>query len=102
MHVITLFFYGEFDENGFISIQSDQDGLGRRERHPGWVQQEKFMFQLWTYDTSYKLIFYGEYNGDIFTLIWRHQDGPEGRERHPGWVQQEKTYVSIMDMWYIL
>ena len=35
MHVITLFFYGEFDENGFISIQSDQDGLGRREQHPG-------------------------------------------------------------------
>ena len=41
IHVITLFFHGEFDKNGFIPIQSDQDGLGRREQHPGGPQQDK-------------------------------------------------------------
>ena len=41
IHVITLFFHGEFDKNGFIPIQSDQDGLGRREQHPGGLQQDK-------------------------------------------------------------
>ena len=40
MHVITLFFHGEFDKIGFILIQSDQDGLGRRERHPGGLKQD--------------------------------------------------------------
>ena len=64
--------------------------------------KKKLLFQLWTCDTSYKLIFYGEYNRDIYTLIWRHHDCPEGRERYPGWVEQEKTYVSIIDMWYML
>ena len=41
MHVITLSFHDKFDENGFIPIHSDQDGLGRRERYPGELQQDK-------------------------------------------------------------
>ena len=41
MHFITLFFHGELDKNGFIPIKSDQDGLGRRERHTGGLQQDK-------------------------------------------------------------
>ena len=40
MHVITLFFHEEFNENGFIPIQSDQHRLGRRE-HCGGLQQNK-------------------------------------------------------------
>ena len=41
IHVITLFFYGEYDGNIFILIWRHQDGLERREEHPGGVQQDK-------------------------------------------------------------
>ena len=41
MHVITLFFNGAFDENVFIPIRAHQDGLERREQHPGRVQRDK-------------------------------------------------------------
>ena len=41
IHVITLFFYGEYDGNVFILIWRHQDGLERREEHPGGVQQDK-------------------------------------------------------------
>ena len=42
MHVITLFFHGEYDGNVFFPIQSHQSGLERRERHPGGVHRVKF------------------------------------------------------------
>ena len=41
IHVITLFFYGEYDGNIFILIWRHQNGLERREEHPGGVQQDK-------------------------------------------------------------
>ena len=41
IHVITLFFYAEYDGNIFILIWRHQDGLERREEHPGGVQQDK-------------------------------------------------------------
>ena len=41
IHVINLLFHGAFDENVFIPIRAHQDGLERRERHPGRVQQDK-------------------------------------------------------------
>ena len=41
MHDLTLFFHSEFDEHGFIPIQSDQHRLGRREQHSGGLQQNK-------------------------------------------------------------
>ena len=40
-----------------IFIPHHQDGLERREGHSGGVQQEKLIFPLWTYDTSYNSIF---------------------------------------------
>ena len=43
MHDITLFFHDAFDKNVFcryLSIRVHQDGLERRERHPGGVQQD--------------------------------------------------------------
>ena len=57
IHVITLFFYGEYDGNIFILIWRHQDGLEHREGHPGEVQQEKLMFPLWTCNTCYNPIF---------------------------------------------
>ena len=95
IHVITLFFYAEYDGNIFILIWRHQDGLEHREGHPGEVQQEKLMFPLWTCDTCYYPIFYGEYDGNIFILIWRHQDGLVHRERHPGEVQQEEIMFTL-------
>ena len=88
IYVINLIFHGDFDAIVFISIWLHQDGLERREGHPGGVQQEKRMFLLWTCDTCYYPMFNGEYDGNIFILIWRHQDGLEHREGHPGEVQQ--------------
>ena len=41
MYAITLFLYGDYKNNIFCSIWSLQDGLVRRELHPGGVQQEK-------------------------------------------------------------
>ena len=46
IHVITLFFYGEYDGNISILILRHQDGLECREGHLGGVQQEKLMFPL--------------------------------------------------------
>ena len=57
MYVICLFFQGEFDAIVFILIWRDQDGLERREGHPGRVQQEQHMFPFGTCDTCYKPIF---------------------------------------------
>ena len=94
IHVITLFFYGEYDGNIFILIWRHQDGLEHREGHPGEVQQEKLMFPLWTCNTCYNPIFYGEYDGNISILILRHQDGLEHREGHPDGVQQDKIFPS--------
>ena len=51
IYVINLIFHGDFDAIVFISIWLHQDGLERREGHPGGVQQEKRMFPLWTCDT---------------------------------------------------
>ena len=50
-------FYGDYDGNIFILIWRHQDGLERREGHPGGVQQEKLMFPLSTCDTCYNPIF---------------------------------------------
>ena len=94
IHVITVFFYGEYDGNISILIFHHQDGLEHRD-HPDGVQQEKLMFPLWTCYTFYNLIFYGKYYGNMFILIWNNQDGLERREEHPGGVQQDKT-------WYIM
>ena len=69
IHVITLFFYGDHDENVFFPIQSHQRGLERRERQPGGVQQEKLDVMFRRCDTSYNPIFYGEYNGNVFIMI---------------------------------
>ena len=41
IHFITLFFYGKYNGNMFILIWNNQDGLERREEHPGGVQQDK-------------------------------------------------------------
>ena len=46
IHVINLFFYGEYDGNSFTLIWRHQDGLECREGHPGGVQQEKLIFPL--------------------------------------------------------
>ena len=46
IHVITLFFYGEYDGKVFILIWRHQEGLVHREGHLGEVQQEKIMFTL--------------------------------------------------------
>ena len=94
IHVITIFFYVEYDGNILILIWRHQDGLEHREGHPGEVQQEKLMFPLWTCNTCYNPIFYGEYDGNISILILRHQDGLEHREGHPDGVQQDKIFPS--------
>ena len=57
IHVITLFFHGDYDENVFFPIQSHQRGLERRERQPGGVQQEKLDVMFRRCDTSYNPIF---------------------------------------------
>ena len=41
VHFITLFFYGKYYGNMFILIWNNQDGLERRDEHPGGVQQDK-------------------------------------------------------------
>merc|ERR1712015_74148 len=41
LHFITLFFYGKYYGNMFILIWNNQDGLERREEHPGGVQKDK-------------------------------------------------------------
>ena len=41
IHVIHLFLHSACDENVFFPIGAHQDGLERREQHPGGVQQEK-------------------------------------------------------------
>ena len=69
IYVINLIFHGDFDAIVFISIWLHQDGLERREGHPGGVQQEKLMFPLSTCDTCYTPIFYGKYDGNISILI---------------------------------
>ena len=46
IHVINLFFYGEYDGDSFTLIWRHQDGLERREGHPGGVQQKKLMAPL--------------------------------------------------------
>ena len=46
IYVINIIFYGDFDAIVFISIWLHQDGLERREGHPGGVQQEKHLFPL--------------------------------------------------------
>ena len=46
IHLITLFFYDEYDGNVFIMIQGPQDGLERREQYSDGVQHKKIMFQL--------------------------------------------------------
>ena len=69
IHVITLFFHGDYDENVFFLIQSHQGGLERRERQPGGVQQEKLDVMFRRCDTSYNPIFYGIYNGMVFRMI---------------------------------
>ena len=48
IHLRTLFFHCDYDGNVFLIIQRPQDGLERRERYPGAVQQGKLMFPLWT------------------------------------------------------
>ena len=58
MHVICLIFHGEFDAIVFILFWRHQDGLERREGHPGRLQQEKLMFPLWTCVSSYNPIFF--------------------------------------------
>ena len=40
IHDITQFFHDAFDKNVFFPIRVHQDGLERRERHPGGVQQD--------------------------------------------------------------
>ena len=35
IHVLNLFFYGEYDGDSFTLIWRHQDGLERREGHPG-------------------------------------------------------------------
>ena len=65
IHVITLFFYAEYDGNIFILIRRHQDGLEHREGHPGGVQQEKCMFLLWTCDTCYYPIF-------LWRIRWKY------------------------------
>ena len=52
MHVITLFFHGTFDESIFIPKRAHQDGIERRERHHGGVQQDKFDFMFIMCDSS--------------------------------------------------
>ena len=66
IHVITLFFYGEYDGNIFILIWRHQDGLEHREGHPGEVQQEKLMFPLWTCNTCYNPISFMTNTMEIF------------------------------------
>ena len=39
--MLQSLFHGEFDKNGFIPIQSNQDGVGRRKRYPGRLQHDK-------------------------------------------------------------
>ena len=69
IHVINLFFYGEHDGNIFVLIWRHQDGLERREGHPGGVQQEKLRFPLWTCDTCYNPIFLRRIRWKIFIMI---------------------------------
>ena len=65
IYVINLIFHGDFDAIVFISIWLHQDGLERREGHPGGVQQEKCMFLLWTCDTCYYPIF-------LWRIRWKY------------------------------
>ena len=44
IHLITLAFYGEYNGNISILILCHQEGLERRDGHPGGVQQDKLMF----------------------------------------------------------
>ena len=69
IHVITLFFHCNHDENVFFLIQSLQGGIERRERQPGGVQQEKLDVMFRGCDTSYNPIFYGRYDGNVFIII---------------------------------
>ena len=102
IHVITLFFHGDYDENVFFLIQSHQGGLERREWRPGGVQQVNLDVIFRRCDTSFNPIF-------LWQIRWKyfHNDlRPPGCPRTPRttswWSTTRKTYVSFMDVWYIL
>ena len=70
IYVINLIFHGDFDAIVFISIWLHQDGLERREWHPGGVQKEKHMFPLWTCDTYMLLLYFFMVNTMEISLFW--------------------------------
>ena len=80
IHVITLFFYGEYDGNIFILIWRHQDGLERREEHPGGVQQDKTSILNYLLATSCCSRTVGTY----VSLAVLHQDVLLGIQGHPG------------------
>ena len=98
IHVITLFFHGDYDENVFFLIQSHQGGLERREWRPGGVQQVNLDVIFRRCDTSFNPIF-------LWQIRWKcfHNDlRPPGCPRTPRttswWSTTRKTYVSFMDV----
>ena len=90
IHVITLFFYGEYDGNIFILIWRHQDGLERREEHPSGVQQDKtsiLNYLLATGCCSRTVLHQNVYMsimGTYVSLAVLHQDVLLGIQGHPG------------------
>ena len=90
IHVITLFFYGEYDGNIFILIWRHQDGLERREEHSGGVQQDKtsiLNYLLATGCCSRTVLHQNVYMsimGTYVSLAVLHQDVLLGIQGHPG------------------
>ena len=98
IYVICLFFHGEFDAIVFILIWRHQDGLERREGHPGGVQQEKLRFPLWTCDTYCNPIFLWRTQWKYFYLDLASLGWPRTPRRTSWWCTARETYVSIIDV----